>query len=58
MKVSDGDFGPQIDIHSSALGNIQSSMKIYTDKKSLKALGEMFTKASQLEYSEQVNYLA
>lgn len=52
FKVIDEGFGPTIVVESSALGNIQSSIKTFTDTYSLKQLGEMLIKASEQEYSK------
>lgn len=52
FKVFDGEFGPEINIRTASFGNMVNTLVVYTNKKSLKAIGEMFLKASELEYKE------
>jgi hypothetical protein len=53
FKIQDRGYGPVIAILSSAFGNIVNEFHVTTDKEALKALGEMFTKAADLDYSEE-----
>lgn len=52
--VIDRGFGPTIKIKTSALGNLINTSEIFTDRKSLKELGEMLITASgrKKEYSK------
>ena len=58
FKVSNDKLGPSIEIYTSTFGNLQSKLKIYTSPHGLKLLGEMFIKASELEYNEVYDYAA
>lgn len=48
FKVTN-DNGPTIEVEASHYGHITNSMKLHVNKETLKALGEMFLKASELE---------
>lgn len=52
FSVVDEGFGPQIEIHSSAFGNINNVMKIMTDKYSLADIGKLFTDCSREKFSQ------
>ncbi|MNC08167.1 hypothetical protein D3C81_610100 [compost metagenome] len=51
FKVTN-EVGPTIDVSASHFGNVTNSMKLHVNKEGLKALGEMFIKASEQEFNE------
>lgn len=50
FSVEDSEFGPFIEIFTSSFGNLNHSIKTYTDKESLKAISDVFLKAAEHEY--------
>lgn len=51
FEIVDEGNGPQINIKTSAWGNLQQELKIFTTKKSLTALAGLFEKAGYEHYS-------
>ena len=47
IKVLDTDHGPEIVIFTGAFGNLESQLKLKTDRQALENLGALFMKAAQ-----------
>jgi hypothetical protein len=56
FSVIDDGFGPTILVTSSSFGNLQTSFKLLTDRESLRAIGEMFTKAADRTEDYSADY--
>jgi hypothetical protein len=53
FKVQDEGHGPTIAINWGAFGNLNSELRIHTDKAALTRLGNMFLDAALKPYSEE-----
>lgn len=52
IAICDAGHGPQLEIHSSAFGNIDSTFKLLLTKDSLEQLVKMLDKASKCNFSK------
>lgn len=50
--VKDLGYGPCIEIHTAAFGNLDHTLKIHATKEGLLKLSELFAQAAKEEYSE------
>lgn len=58
IRVEDRGRGPSLTLQSNQLGNIIADTVIHTDVNSLRMLGEMLIKASEVKFSEDYCYKA
>ena len=52
FTVQDSGYGPELQISSSAFGNLKLKYQVRLSPKGLKALGEMLVKSSEEDFSE------
>jgi hypothetical protein len=53
FSVRDRGYGPEVAVRTSAFGNLIHEFAVMTDKKSLRALGEMLVKASGADFTQE-----